>query len=229
MRVFLDAFPFMARHLGLLLEKSAEHLWISFVALAASIVIALPLGIWLGHIHRGEFLAVSLTNIGRALPSLALISILLGLVGIGFLNVTIALVLLAAPPLLSHAFVGVDQVPRELTRAARGMGLTPWQVARKVELPLAAPTIISGLRTASVLVVSSATIGTIAGGGGLGDIILNQVAYGMEGVIAGAAWVAALFLLVDQALKLLGWAVRRRSRAATPVDPAVTSLAAADA
>lgn len=210
MGVFIDAFVFMGQNFGLLVSKSLEHLWISAIPLAISILIALPIGIWLGHIHRGEFLAVSLTNIGRALPSLALISILIGIVGIGLVNVTIALVLLAAPPLLSHAFVGVNGVPRDLTRAGRGMGLTPMQIVRTIELPLASPMIFSGLRTASVLVVSSATLATIAGGGGLGDIILNQVAYGIEGVIAAALWVAALSLLIDQLFNLLSKLLARR-------------------
>lgn len=212
MQPFIDAFPFMAENLGLLLEKSGEHLWISLVALVIAIVIALPLGIWLGHLHKGEFVAVSVTNIGRALPSMALIAILIGVVGIGFVNVTIALVILAAPPLLSRAYVGVDGVDRNLTRAARGMGLTPWQVLWKVELPLAMPTIVSGLGTAAVLVVSSATLAAMAGGGGLGDIILNQVAYGMEGVVAAALWVAVMALLVDGLFRLMGRASARSTR-----------------
>lgn len=148
--------------------------------------------------HRGEFLAVSLTNIGRALPSLALIAILLGFVGIGLLNVVIALFVLAFPPILSYSFQAVNGIDRDLTRAARGMGLTPLQVLLKVELPLGLPTMISGVRTAAVLTVSSATVAAIAGSGGLGDIILNQVAYGMSGVIAGAIWVALLSILIDQ-------------------------------
>ena len=226
MSVFVDAFEFMGSHFGLLVEKSGEHLWLSFVSMAISIVLALPLGVWLGHIHKGEFIAVSATNIGRALPSLALIAILIGVVGIGFINVTIALVLLAAPPLLSHAYVGVDGVPRELTRAGRGMGLTPGQVLRKIELPLAAPMIFSGLRTASVLVISSATIGTIAGGGGLGDIILNQVAYGMGGVIAAALWVAVMALVIDQAFNLLRWYLARRASGTAGTRVQATATAA---
>lgn len=204
MDAFPKAFPFMVDNVGLLLEKTGEHLWLSLVALVVSAVIAVPLGLWLGHIHKGEFLAVSITNIGRALPSLALIAILIGLVGIGFLNVLIALILLAFPPMLSYTFVAIDSVDRDLTRAARGMGLTPMQVLRRTEVPLGLPMIVSGIRTATVLVVSSATLATVAGGGGLGDIILNQVAYGMEGVVAAALWVAALSILADQFIGLLG-------------------------
>ncbi|WP_220151235.1 MULTISPECIES: ABC transporter permease [Brevibacterium] len=193
----------MTANLTLLLEKTGEHLVISLVPLLAAILVGVPLGVWLGHIHRGEFLAVSITNIGRALPSLALIAILIGIVGIGMLNAMIALFLLAFPPILSYAFQAVNSVDADLTRAARGMGLSPRQVLTKVELPLGLPMIISGIRTAAVLTVSSATIATIAGSGGLGDVILNQVAYGMEGVIAAALWVAALAILVDQFFVLL--------------------------
>jgi len=204
MDAFPKAFPFMVDNVGLLLEKTGEHLWLSLVALVVSAVIAVPLGLWLGHVHKGEFLAVSITNIGRALPSLALIAILIGLVGIGFLNVLIALILLAFPPMLSYTFVAIDSVDRDLTRAARGMGLTPMQVLFRTEIPLGLPMIVSGIRTATVLVVSSATLATVAGGGGLGDIILNQVAYGMEGVVAAALWVAVLSILADQLIGLLG-------------------------
>lgn len=204
MDAFAKAFPFMVDNFGLLMEKTGEHLWLSLVAMAVSVVIGVPVGLWLGHIHKGEFLAGSITNIGRALPSLALIAILIGLVGIGFLNVLIALILLAVPPILSYTFVAIDSIDRDLTRAARGMGLTPMQVLFRTEIPLGTPMIVSGLRTATVLVVSSATLATVAGGGGLGDIILNQVAYGMEGVVAAALWVAILSILADQFIGLVG-------------------------
>jgi len=200
---FLKAFPFMFENFGLLLEKTGEHMWLSLVSIAVSLVIGVPIGLWLGHIHKGEFLAVSLTNIGRALPSLALIAIFIGVVGIGFANVMLALVILAVPPILSYTFVAIDSVDRDLTRSARGMGLTPMGILWRIEIPLGLPMAFSGIRVAVVLVVSSATLGTVAGGGGLGDVILNQVAYGMEGVVAAALWVAALSILVDQFIALL--------------------------
>lgn len=203
MNEIFGAFPFIAANLGMLMEKTGEHLIISLVPLLAAILVGVPIGIWLGHIHKGEFLAVSITNIGRALPSLALIAILIGFVGIGMLNAMIALFVLAFPPILSYAFQAVNHADRDLTKAARGMGMTPLQVLNKVELPLGLPMIISGIRTAAVLTVSSATIATIAGSGGLGDVILNQVAYGIEGVLAGAVWVAILAILVDQVFALL--------------------------
>lgn len=203
MDAFIKAFPFMVEHFGLLVEKTGEQLWLSLVAILVSLIIGVPIGMWLGHIHKGEFLAVSITNIGRALPSLALIAVFIGLVGIGFMNVLLALIILAVPPILSYTFVAINSVDRDLTKAARGMGLKPLEVLWKIEVPLGLPMAISGVRTAAVLVVSSATLATVAGGGGLGDVILNQVAYGMEGVVAAALWVAALSILVDQLIALL--------------------------
>lgn len=203
MNDFWGAFAFSAENLGLLWEKTVEHLAISGSALGIALLIGIPIGLWLGHIHKGEFLAVSVSNIGRALPSLALIAIMIGVVGIGFNNVVIALVFLAAPPILTNTFMGVNGVDRNLTRAARGMGLRGLQILWRVEIPLALPSIFTGLRTSAVLVVSSATLGAVAGGGGLGDIVLNQGAYGMSGVIAGALWVAALALLTDGFFNLM--------------------------
>src|SRR5699024_9903235 len=154
MDVVFGAFPFMIDNVGLLLAKTGDHLVISLIPLLAAIILGVPIGIWLGHVHRGEFLAVSVTNIGRALPSLALIAILIGFVGIGMLNAMIALFLLAFPPILSYAFQAVDSIDRDLTRAARGMGMSPGQVLLKVELPLGLPMIIAGIRTSAVLTVS---------------------------------------------------------------------------
>lgn len=202
MDAFTQTIPFMVDNFGLLVQKTGEHLYISLLAMVISLIIGLPIGLWLGHIHKGEFLAVSVTNIGRALPSLALIAIFIGLVGVGLVNVTIALVLLAVPPILSYAFVALNSIDRNITKAGRGMGMSSLQVLWNVELPLGLPTIFAGIRTSTVLVVSSATLATIAGGGGLGDIILNQVAYGMEGVVAGALWVAALSIIADQLMGL---------------------------
>lgn len=200
---FFGFIGFSLANFGLLADKTLEHLAISSTALVFAILIGMPIGLWLGHIHKGEFIAVSISNVGRALPSLALIAILIGVVGIGFTNVVIALVVLAAPPILTTAFLGVNGVDRSLTQAARGMGLRGWQTLTRVEIPLALPTIFTGLRTSAVLIVSSATLAAIAGGGGLGDIILNQVAYGMSGVIAAALWVAVLALATDGLFILL--------------------------
>ena len=157
----------------------------------------------LGHLHRGSFVAVNVANIGRALPTLVVIAVGFIFLGIGFTNVMVALVVLAVPPILTNAYVAVDQVDPDAVEAARGMGMTPWQVIRRVELPLALPLLFAGIRTAAVFVVATATIAAIAGGGGLGDIIVNQASYRAEGVVAAAICVSLLALAADAALGLL--------------------------
>lgn len=209
MHTFLDCFAFMASHFGLLLDRTIDHLLLSAAAVAVALLLALPLGVWLGHRGRGSFLTVSVSNIGRALPSLALIAIFLGLLGIGFVNVMTALVVMAVPPALTHAYLSVEQIDRDVVRAARGMGLTERQILTRIELPLALPVLFTGIRIAAVYVISSATLAAVAGGGGLGDIILNQVSYGLSGVIAAALWVAALALGADALFGLLGKRIAR--------------------
>jgi osmoprotectant transport system permease protein len=207
---FVNAFKFMGDNLDLLLNKMVEHLGLSGAAIGVALVIALPIGLWLGHLHRGSFLAINVANVGRALPSLAVIAIGLGILGIGFVNVMVALVILAVPPILTNAYLGVDQVDRDTVQAAEGIGMRPWQVFLRVELPISLPLVFAGIRTSAVYVVATATLAAIAGGGGLGDIIVNQASYRLAGVIAAAIWVAALALLVDAAFGLLQRAVTPR-------------------
>lgn len=197
MKDFTDSFRFMGDNFSLLLDKTGEHLVLSAAAIAVSLLIAIPLGAWLGHLHRGSFVAINVSNVGRALPSLAVIAIGIGLLGLGFVNVLVALVVLAVPPMITNAYVAVDQVDRDAVEAARGMGMRPSEVFRRVELPLAVPLLFAGIRTAAVYVIASATLAAIAGGGGLGDIIVNQASYGIPGVLAGAIWVAALAVVAD--------------------------------
>jgi osmoprotectant transport system permease protein len=210
MNDFVNAFKFIGDNPHLCVTKVLEHLELSGAALGVAIAIALPLGIWLGHIHRGSFIAVNVANIGRALPSLAVIAIGLAVLGIGFLNVMVALVILAVPPILTNAYVAVDGVDPEAVEAARGMGMKPRQVLLNVELPLALPLIFAGIRTGAVYVIATATLASIAGGGGLGDIIFNQASYGLPGVIAGAMLVTALAFLAEGLLALLQRAVTPR-------------------
>ena len=189
---FVDAFRFMNDHSGLLAHKTLQHLELSGAALGIALVIALPLGVWLGHLHRGSFLAISVSNVGRALPSLVLIAFGLTILGIGFWNNTFALVVLAVPPILTNAFFGVDGVDRDAVEAARGMGMTARQLLLQVELPLAPPLVFAGIRIATIFVIATATIAAIAGGGGLGEIIVNQASYRLAGVVAASLWVSAL-------------------------------------
>ncbi|MDE3133320.1 MAG: ABC transporter permease subunit, partial [Acidobacteriota bacterium] len=131
--------------------------------MAISLVIALPVGFWLGHIHRGSFVAINLGNVGRALPSLVVLAIGFAFLGIGLKNVLLALVVLAVPPIITNAYVGVEQVDPDLVDAARGMGMTGWQILRQVELPLATPLIMAGVRIAALFVVSTTTIAALTG------------------------------------------------------------------
>jgi osmoprotectant transport system permease protein len=203
MSVFLDALRFVGDNPGLMWEKTVEHLELSGVSIGIALLVALPIGITLGHLHRGSWIAISLANVGRALPSLALIAIGIAFLGIGFANVAVALVVLAVPPILTNAYVAVDEVDRDAVEAARGMGMGAAQVIARVELPLALPLLFAGVRTAAVYVVATATLAGIAGGGGLGDIIVNQASYRLEGVVAAALWVSVLAFAVDAALGLL--------------------------
>jgi osmoprotectant transport system permease protein len=226
MHAFLDAFSFFANNLALFREKTVAHLAISFAAVGVAIVISIPLGVWLGHLHRFSFLAINASNIGRALPSLAVISIGIGILGIGFVNVLVALVVLAGPVMLTNAYVAVDEVDRDAVEAARAMGMRPLQVLLRVELPLAMPLIFAGLRTATVYVVATATLATFAGGGGLGDIIVNEPTYGTAGVIAGSLTITVLAFAIDGLLALVQRAVTpyplrklgRMSRAESVID-----------
>jgi osmoprotectant transport system permease protein len=189
---FVDAFRFMNDHFGLLAHKTLQHVELSGAAVGIALLLALPLGVWLGHLHRGSFLAISVSNVGRALPSLVLIAFGLTTLGIGFWNNTVALVVLAVPPILTNAFFGVDGVDRDVVEAARGMGMTGRQMLFRVELPLALPLVFAGIRIATIFVIATATIAAIAGGGGLGEIIVNQASYRLEGVVAASLWVSAL-------------------------------------
>jgi osmoprotectant transport system permease protein len=207
MQTFIDSLKFFGNHLSLIGDKTVAHLELSFAALAVAIALSIPIGVWLGHLHRGSFFAINVSNIGRALPSLAVISIGIGFLGIGFRNVLVALVVLAGPVILTNAFVAVDHVDPDAVQAARAMGMTPLQVLLRVELPLALPLIFAGLRTATVYVVATATLATFAGGGGLGDIIVNEPTYGTPGVIAGSLTITVLAFAIDGILALVQRAV----------------------
>jgi osmoprotectant transport system permease protein len=209
MQTFINSFTFFGQHPGLMWDKTLAHLALTFAAVGVAVAIAIPLGVWLGHLHRASFLAINVSNVFRALPSLAMISIGIAFLGIGFWNVTVALVVLAAPVMLTNAYVAVDQVDRNAVEAARATGMNPWQVLSRVELPLATPLIFAGLRTGTVYVVATATLATFAGGGGLGDIIVNEPTYGVPGVIAGSLAITALAFIIDGLLALV-------QRASTP-------------
>jgi osmoprotectant transport system permease protein len=179
---------------------------IAGLAVVISIAIAVPAGLWLGHIHRGSFIAINLGNLWRALPSLAVLAIGAAFLGLSLNNVLLALVVLAVPPIITNAYVGIDGVDRDLVDAARGMGMTGWQILFKVELPLAVPLLMAGVRTAALFVVSTTTIASLAGySGTLGDIIVNETSYHLAGVLGAAICIAALALAVEVLLAGVQW------------------------
>jgi len=182
------------------LELTLTQLEVTFLALALALAVALPIGLYLGHRGVGEALAIGLGNAGRAIPELALIAFMAAAIGVGLLNVTIALAILGIPPLLTNAFVGIRQVDRASVDAARGMGMNGLEVLAKVELPLAVPTLMTGVRTATINIVATATIAPLAGVLTLGDFIINRNVYGDDGVLAGAILVALLALALELGL-----------------------------
>jgi osmoprotectant transport system permease protein len=201
-----DAFSFIGRNgqvsgepgLPTLVHLTLETLKIAGIGMAISTVIAIPIGVLLGHIHRGSFIAINLGNVWRALPSLAVLAIGVSFLGIGLRNVELALIVLAVPPMITNAYVGVDGVDREVVDAARGMGMTGWQIVRQVEVPLAVPLIFAGIRTAALFVVSTTTIAALTGySGSLGDIINNETSYHLYGVLGAAICIAGLALAVE--------------------------------
>jgi osmoprotectant transport system permease protein len=208
---FIDAFHFMADNPALMWQKTAEHLQISGEAMGVALLIAIPIGVWLGHIHRGSFISINIANIGRALPSLAVIAIGLGIFGIGRTNVVFALVVLAFPLMLTNAYVAVDNIDPDVIESARGMGMRPLQILLRIEIPLSLPLIFAGIKTAAVYVVATATLGGIVGGGGLGDIIVNQASYFLRGVVAASIAVAALSFAASFGFALLQRAVTPRA------------------
>jgi len=189
---FPDAIHFIGDNPGLLWDKSLQQLGLSVAALAIAVAIALPLGVVLGHLHKGSFIAISVANLGRALPSLVLIAFGLLIFGIGFWNNAAALIVLAVPPILTNAYFAVDEIDPSIVEAARGMGMRDRDVLLRVELPLALPLLFAGVRIAAVFVIATATIAAIAGGGGLGDIIVNQATYKLAGVVAASLCVSFL-------------------------------------
>jgi osmoprotectant transport system permease protein len=209
MHNFVEAFKFIGRNgqvpgappLPTLVHLTLETLKIAGIGVAISVAIALPIGLWLGHIHKGSFVAINLGNIWRALPSLAVLAIGVAFLGLGLRNVELALIVLAIPPIITNAYVAIDGVDRDVVDAARGMGLTGFQILRHVELPLGVPLIFAGIRTAALFVVSTTTIAALTGySGSLGDIINNETSYHLSGVLGAAICIAGLALAVEAAL-----------------------------
>jgi len=186
-----------------------EHLKLCAASLGLAMVIALPLGLILGHTGRFSFLAISTSNVGRAVPSVALIALFIAFFPKSpeFLNVTLALALLAIPPILTNAYVGVSQTDRDSVDAARGMGMSGGQIIRNVELPLALPLIFGGIKTSAVNVIATATIAPLVGVVTLGDPLVAVSVYGREGQIGASIIVATLAIAAEVGLSAVQRAV----------------------
>jgi osmoprotectant transport system permease protein len=185
------------------LELVLKHLEVTVIALAIALIVALPLGLYLGHRGKGELFAVGIGNAGRAIPELAVIALVAVLVGVGLKTVAPALAILGIAPILVNTYVGVRQVDPAAVEAARGMGMSELSIMRKVELPLAVSTVMGGVRGAAIVIVATATIAPLAGVETLGDFIINKNVYGENGLLAGAILVALLALTIEGLLALL--------------------------
>lgn len=199
--------------------RMAEHIGISLAAMVIAVAIALPVGLWIGHTRRGAFVAINSANIWRALPSLAVIAMVLPITaaidpqaGFKIYPTLIAMVVLAVPPILVNAYAGVAGVDRDLTEAGRGQGLTERQVLRTIEIPLATTVILTGIRSASVQVIATATLGAIFGFGGLGRYLVDGFAQRDIGqVLGGAVLVATLVIATDLVFNVVQRLVAPRS------------------
>ncbi len=190
-------------------QRATEHMRLALTSVAAAAVIALPLGVWLGHIRRGGITVQWIVNVGRAIPSLAILVLLFPLslelgFGLGFWPTVPALVLLAIPPMFANSYAGVRDVDAAVVEAARGMGLRPGEVLRQVELPNALPLILTGLRVAALQVIATATLATFVGYNALGSFITEGYAQQNDGkLLTGSLAVAVIALSVDALFVLL--------------------------
>jgi len=195
--------------------RLGEHLVLSVIPLLIAMAIALPLGAWIGHSGRFANLVINIANVGRAIPSLAILALVTMLlqafiVSIGLrqyaseIATMIALTALAIPPILTNAYVGISEVDDDLVEAGRGMGMRESQVLREVELPVALPVILVGVRTAAVQVVATATLGAVFATGGLGRFIIDGIAQRrFDEVFAGALVVALLSIMTELAFEFV--------------------------
>lgn len=175
-----------------------QHVWYAFVPTAAAATIALPVGVWLGHLGRGGLVAINLSNVGRAVPAFGLLLLVVILSGLGFLPVFVALTALAIPPIVTNSYTAMRAVDAEVKDAAVGMGMTRWERMWQAEIPVALPLILAGIRTSALQVIATATLAAYIGLGGLGRYIINGLALNDLGqVLGGAILVAALALSVE--------------------------------
>ena len=181
--------------------RTLQHLWYSLLATAIAAALALPIGVYIGHTGRGALFAVNLTNLGRAIPSLGIIILMFTIFGFGIVPVLVTLFALAIPPIVTNSYIGVRSVDPDVRQAAEGMGMRGRQVLWQVELPMAMPLIMAGIRTSAVQVVATATLAAYVGLGGLGRYLIDGLAQrDLAEVVGGAILVAVLSLLTELVL-----------------------------
>ena len=209
-----------------ILNRTVEHVVLSLISVIAAILIAVPAGLFIGHTGRGAFITVTTANLGRSIPSYALLIIFVTWFGIGFAAAFPALVVLALPPILTNTYVGLREVDRDTVEAGRAMGMRERQLLRRVELPIALPVIVTGVRVAAVQVVATATLAALVGGGGLGRFIVDGFALRQQDMlVAGAILVALLALLTERSLTFLERRVVSPGlRPAVPVETEILNL-----
>jgi len=179
-------------------QRILEHLGYTVLALAIALVIAFPIGLLIGHTGKGSFLAINAGNAGRALPTLGVLLLVVTLAGTGLVPVTVALVLLAIPPILTTTYAGVASVPHATVDAARGIGMRELLIATRVELPIALPVVLGGIRNAALQVISTATIAAYVSLGGLGRYLFDGLALqDYPQIVGGSIVVALLAVVVD--------------------------------
>jgi osmoprotectant transport system permease protein len=197
--LLVEAWQFIVAHPDRFLSALATHIALSAAALGLATAIALPAGVWLAGTRRAALIAINAANVGRTLPSLAVLALVMPLLGTGFMPSLFALTLLALPPILLNSYIAIRQVDPEIVDAARGMGMTRAEIVHKVELPIATPVIFAGIRTAAVQVVSGAVLAAYIGGGGLGDFITAGIAMmALPQLLVGAIPATLLSLGADQ-------------------------------
>lgn len=180
--------------------RAAEHVYYVLVSMAIAMLIALPLGIGLGHIGRGGLLAINVSNIGRAVPEFGVVILVFLLVGYGDIPILVALVALGVPPIVTNSYVGMRSVDPDIREGARGVGMTGWQSLWQVELPIALPVIMAGIRTSAVQVMSTATLAAYVGLGGLGRYLIDGLATREMAQVVGGAIVVALLAIAIEAI-----------------------------
>lgn len=215
-----------------------EHLALCILAVAVAAAIALPAGLYIGHTNRFALLGVNIANVGRAIPSYAVMVMILPValslaptlgydprLGLSYIPIFLAMVLLAIPPILVAAYSGLREVDRDLVESSRGMGMTERQILARIEWPLASPIIVGGFRTAMLQVIATATIGAILSGGGLGRFVIDGIARRNDGMLyTGVLLVAGLAIGVDIGMswlqrRLTPWSLRPGAMASAQAGP----------